>query len=107
MVTSWLCVPKRSCHAVTVYLPAGSPSSLNAPVESVMVECGVFSTTKYPCIQGCTLHLTAMNSGWSHAVWIGGAPFGCDLFHSALTLARGRILCDVGSSLSTASGRCT
>src|SRR5262249_2572505 len=30
-VTSCVCVPYCSCHAVTVYFPAGSPFRLNAP----------------------------------------------------------------------------
>src|ERR1700722_8693527 len=31
MVTSCVCVPYCSCHAVTVYLPAGSPFKLKEP----------------------------------------------------------------------------
>src|SRR6266571_81314 len=35
MVTSWLWLPNCSCHAVTVYLPGGSPDKLNAPSSPV------------------------------------------------------------------------
>src|SRR6266540_178582 len=99
MVTSWLCVPNCSCHAVTVYVPGGSPANVNRPASSLTAECEVVSTAKYPCINGRTLHLTGMNSGFSHWVWIGGAPLGCNLFHSAFTRASGCMLCEWGSSL--------
>src|SRR6266702_143896 len=99
MVTSWLWVPNCSCHAVTVYLPGGSPDKLNAPSASVTEACGVERTTNQPCIHGWTLHFTGMNSGCSNFAWIGGAPSGCDLFHSGFTFARGWMLCEFGSPL--------
>src|SRR5208283_2864231 len=65
MVTSCDSGPNDSCQAVMVYLPGGKLGSENEPPGPVTAKCELGITAKVPCIQGCTLHFTGMNSACS------------------------------------------
>src|SRR6185503_5830136 len=49
--------PYLECQASTVYLPAGTLSSLNDPSAPVVWKNGWSVTTRNPVIHGCTSHL--------------------------------------------------
>src|SRR5258708_39639892 len=89
MVTSCVCSPYDSCHAVKVYLPGGRFGRVKLPSAPETAKWEFLSTAKELCIQGWMLHFTGMNSGLLNFSEKGGVPGGCDLFHSLLILARG------------------
>src|SRR5262249_26887176 len=73
---SWVVlVPKRSCHASSVYLPAGTLGIVNEPSSPVTAKNGWLEIPTYAVIQGWTSHLNLRTEPVSlNFLAIGGKP---------------------------------
>ncbi|TMA78570.1 MAG: hypothetical protein E6J72_13685 [Deltaproteobacteria bacterium] len=66
--------PRRGCHAASVYWPAGTRPSVNAPSRPVTAKYGWSTTPSAARIQGWTSHCTPTGTSAVGTVIVRRAP---------------------------------